>query len=430
MRKAKSYAHRQLRSNLHLLPSLVSAPLYRRIVRCDADPPANLSLKLAETQEELEACFQLLHDAYVRAGLMEPHPSGLRATLYHALPTTSTLLAKWDDEVVGTVSLVRQSKLGFPLQKIFQIDAIYKIGGNVAEVSALAVAPKFQARGGTILFPLLKFMYEYATRYFDTRHLVIAVNPKHIGFYESVLFFRRLQKRAVEHYDFVNGAPAVGAHLDLKEAEVKIRRVYGKLEPSRNLYNYFTAFDLPNIHFPTKRFFTTTDPVMTPDLLDYFFNRRTQLFASLPAWELRILHAIYDLPAYRNCLPPLPESAALEERRRHRRFSISCPGEAIVEGGKPGSPVPLKVLECSNSWVRAEIHKPLALSSICSLHIRLGSHEESTLQTSVTRRATTQKDVYVFRINSADQAWQKFVAALYNASTHEELEHATRFMKT
>lgn len=431
IRKARSYASRQLREMLHLLPSMVSAPLYRRIVRCDAAPPGNLTLKLAETQEELEACFRLLHDAYVRAGLMQPHPSGLRATLYHALPTTSTLLAKVDDQIVGTLSLIRQSKLGFPLQKIFQIDAIHALGGNVAEVSALAVAPRFQARGGMILFPLLKFMYEYATRYFDTRHLVIAVNPKHIGFYESVLFFRRLQKRVVDHYEFVNGAPAVGAHLDLKEAEVKLRRVYGRLDPSRNLFHYFTGLELPNIHFPVKRFYTTTDPVMTPALLDYFFNRRTQLFASLPPKELQTLHAIYDLPAYSACLPPLHEASVDgEERRRHRRFSICCPGEAFFEGERQSGPIPIKVLECSNSWVRAEIHKPLVINSLCRLHIHLGSHEDSRLRTCVARKATTQKDVYVFRIMEADHAWLKFVAALYNASTHEELEHATRFMKS
>jgi hypothetical protein len=52
--------------------------------------------------------------------------------------------------------------------------------GNVAEVSALAMHPKFRRNGGPILFPLMKFMYEYSTRFFDTRHLVIAVNPNRI----------------------------------------------------------------------------------------------------------------------------------------------------------------------------------------------------------------------------------------------------------
>ena len=55
----------------------------------------------------MEDCFCLLHDAYVRAGFMKPDPSGMRATIYHALPTTTTLLAKYDGKIVGTISLIR-----------------------------------------------------------------------------------------------------------------------------------------------------------------------------------------------------------------------------------------------------------------------------------------------------------------------------------
>ena len=68
----------------------------------------NLELKIAQTPQELQECFRLLHDAYVGSGFMKPDPSGLRVTLYHALPTTTTLCAKWNGEVVGTISLIRE----------------------------------------------------------------------------------------------------------------------------------------------------------------------------------------------------------------------------------------------------------------------------------------------------------------------------------
>ncbi len=47
---------------------------------------------------------------------MTPDPSGMRVTIYHALPTTTTLCAKIGDQVVGTLSLIRESALGVPLQ--------------------------------------------------------------------------------------------------------------------------------------------------------------------------------------------------------------------------------------------------------------------------------------------------------------------------
>jgi GNAT superfamily N-acetyltransferase len=188
----KKLLHQSLRKLFSFFPRPVRFAIYRSFVDCDPKPDPRLVLKIAETKEELEACFSLLHDAYVGAGFMKPDPSGMRVTIYHALPTTTTLCAKYDDEVVGTLSLIRESVFGFPLQAIFDLRGVRSRGGKIAEVSALAVHPKFRKTGGAILFPLMKFMYQYCTTFFDTRHLVIAVNPNRIEMYESLLFFQRL----------------------------------------------------------------------------------------------------------------------------------------------------------------------------------------------------------------------------------------------
>ncbi|NCP55852.1 MAG: hypothetical protein GW845_11810, partial [Rhodoferax sp.] len=66
------------------LPKHARFAIYRSFVQCDPQPDARLVLKIAETREELEACFKLLHDAYVGSGFMKPDPSGMRVTIYHA----------------------------------------------------------------------------------------------------------------------------------------------------------------------------------------------------------------------------------------------------------------------------------------------------------------------------------------------------------
>ena len=269
------------RAALANLPRETRFALYRRMVDCNAAPDARLQLGIAATQQDLEACFALLHDAYVASGFMQPHPSGLRVTPYHALPTTTTLFARFDGQIVGTLSIIREGVFGFPMQSVFDLTQVRALPGRIAEISALAIHPQFRSTGGSILFPLMKFMYEYCSKYFDTRHLVIAVNPKHIEMYESLLFFQRLQAQVVASYDFVNGAPAIGAALDLQAAPEVFRAAYGARRPERNLHHYFTQISLPNIHFPQRPFFTTNDPVMSPALLDHFFNRRTQVFAQL-----------------------------------------------------------------------------------------------------------------------------------------------------
>ena len=414
-----------------VLPRKIRFAVFRNMIKCDVAPPAKLLLKVAETREELEACFSLLHDAYVAVGFMKPDPSGMRATIYHALPTTTTLLASYNGRIVGTISLIRESPLGFPMQKIFNIEKIRKAGGNIAEVSALAIERRFQAMGGVILFPLMKFMYEYSTKCFDTRHLVIAVNPRHIGFYESVLFFQRLKEVPVAHYDFVNGAPAVGAHVDLKAAPAIYRRYYDSKEASKNLYRYFVDLRLPNIVFPDKRFYTTNDPVMTPELLDHFFNKRTQVFSKLSDEERRIFQEIYDLPAYRAVLPTVAASKELADHppRRHQRFSVICPGTLVTGDGDDRRIFSIQVIECSLNGFRARSDLPLPLDVPGRVQIDLGRADQSDLPVQVLRKARSNSHTYIFKVTEIDLPWRKFVNALLKASIHSDLENATRFLE-
>ena len=66
-----------------------------------------------------------------------------------------------------------------------------------------------------------------------------------------------------------------------------LERAYGHKSPRRNLHDYFIKVRLPNIQWPSRRYYTTNDPVMTPELLDHFFNQATQGFAALDDRKLR-----------------------------------------------------------------------------------------------------------------------------------------------
>lgn len=426
--RLRFFIYQGARKLFAMLPQARRHSVYRSFVDCDPAPNPRLVLKIAETREELEACFELLHDAYVASGFMTPDPSGLRVTIYHALPTTTTLCAKLDDQVVGTLSLIRESAIGFPLQRIFDLSAIRAKEGNIAEVSALAVHPRFRRTGGTILFPLMKFMYEYCTTFFDTRHLVIAVNPRHIEMYESLLYFRRLTASVVENYDFVNGAPAIGATLDLRHAPDILRKAYAGKPLRRNLYHYFKETQLPNIQIPHRRFYTTNDPVLTPDLVDYFFNQRTRVFAELSDRKKTLLHLIYDLPEYLAVLPPLPLDPTGAHVRQHRRFSVKCPARLI--GDQVGKVIPIEVSEASRYGFHARTARIVPTGVWLTAIVQLGSKEVSRLTVQAVQE-TCQDDRYYcgFRIGEPDLVWRKFVTALYQGHTHSDLDHATRFLQ-
>ncbi|MDR2880666.1 MAG: hypothetical protein LBV29_02025 [Azoarcus sp.] len=398
--------------------------------RLDKPLSRKFIFKLAQTRGELEGCFRLLHDEYVQAGFMKPDPSGMRVTLHHAFPTTSTLMCGYDGQVVGTVSLIRENGLGFPMQRIFDLDEIFQAGGSVAEVSALAVCRRFHSVKDRILMPLLKFLYEYAEYRFDTRHLVIATHPQYIDFYEEVLCFRRLSCPPVDHYDFVNDAPAVGAHLDLEKAKDYFFQKYADVPLEKNLHHYFTVAALPNGQFPHQRFDTTMDPVMTPELIDYFFNRQTKRFSTLGEAEIQLLHTVYNLPSYQYCLPPLPESVqqAHEQSRISRRFPVKCPArlrisQDVPDGCGDSDSIELTIYECSERVFCAHADRPLSVGLGGEVDVELvsdmGGFGRCTLPAEVVRLGRHSSRVVMLHIRdtSGEQGrlWLEFVRTLDNA---------------
>jgi GNAT superfamily N-acetyltransferase len=414
-----------LRRAFALLPRAMRFAIFRAMIDCDPAPDQRLSLKIADTQDELEACFRILHDAYVSSGFMKPDPSGMRVTCYHALPTTTTLCAKYDGEVVGTISLVREGVFGFPMQSAFDLSGVRRKPGHIAEISALAVHPGFRKTGGAILFPLMKFMREYCTTYFDTRHIVIAVNPNRIEMYESLLFFERLQENVIENYDFANGAPAVGATLDLELAPGIFKRHYGGKRPRKDLHNYFFQLVLPNIEPPNRRYFTTNDPVMTPAMLDYFFNRRQGGFESFDERKRMLLHEIYDLDAYRHVLPPVPQAPQVAATlRRHTRYSLKCPGKLEINTqAEPGKSFGLHLTELSREGFQAESDFGMPLDMVeGTVTIELGEEERSVIKAKVVRKIPSEfGEFYGFHVEQTDPAWERCVDALQRSQTSSDL---------
>jgi len=414
-----------LRRLFGALPRGLRFWLYRRMVSVQVQPDAELEFKIAETAQELEACFRLLHDAYVGAGFMKPDPSGMRITIYHALPTTTTLCAKYRGEVVGTISIIREGVFGFPMQAIFDLEPVRARGGQIAEISALAVSPAFRKTGGEVLFPLMKYMREYCERYFDTRHLVIAVNPDRIEMYEALLTFDRLVERQVDHYDFANGAPAVGASFDQQSAPGRFRRLFGGRPAGRNLHRYFYDLKLPQFSWPQRRYHTTNDPVMTPALLDHFFNRLSPVLSGLDDRKKALLWTIYDQPDYKPMLPTLSPSGDADgghPLRNCRRFSMRCPAqiEYADEAGKGVYVV--AVIDISHSGFQAESRLPLPLDREGEAVVELGEGKRSVLRARAVRRKDTQGGAfYGFRFEESDAPWRECISAFEMGYTYRDI---------
>jgi hypothetical protein len=195
--------------------------------------------KIATARDEVLGALQLVHDEYVRSGLSLPSDSGLRVTSYHLLNTTEVVVGLVDDEVACTLSLVRDSRFGLPMESIYhrEVHVRRQLGKRVAEVSCLADRRADAERTLTVMFRVMALVAQAATHR-GVDELLIAIHPHHAKFYKRFLGFEGIGD--LKYYSTVRGNPAVAMALDLTQLHVTnpkaYRRLYGEPFAPRELH--------------------------------------------------------------------------------------------------------------------------------------------------------------------------------------------------
>jgi hypothetical protein len=345
----------------------------------------------------------------------------MRITKYHALPSTSTLIVKEGNTVIGTVSLVRQSAFGMPLESIFNLSQ-FPPGSRPAEVSSLAIKDGLRQQRGRILFPLVKFAYHYATEYFGVTHFVIAVNPKWYDFYESVLLFSRLSRKMVESYDFVNGAPAVGGYLDVRNAHRRYIQMYGTRPSHRNLAHFFLELDASNMEFPLRKKGVISDPVLSPQLMDHFFLKKTDTFEKITDFEKAFLRQLYNTPDYLSLIPK-PNVTPLFFRKS-KRFETQLRGRIELEDGRS---IPVMIQDISQTGLGGFTPLPLP-SGLTTVLVDIEDHEPCRMSGELQWQTTDGR--FGFALKAAPKSWENYIQSLNSRLVLDSTEEAQIIRKT
>lgn len=362
--------------------------------------PRELHFKLASSKADLESAFQLLHDGYVKHGQMKEDASGLWISKYQALPTSSTIIALWNKKVAGTISLIGDSALLLPIDTSFSLSKLRQTNARIAEISVLAFHEDFAEKKEMIIFPLFKYLFNYCWNAAGYDALVVAVPPAWQEFYQSIFCFEKLPVKAGAQ------TTSVGLSLNLHDALTRWSELYENKPDTQNLPKYLHTPDLEYFEYPDRKYFKSADQIMTPELLDYFFNQRTKIFAQLNKKELLVFQNLYGFGDYQDVIPKL-EDPAPGGRPRDRRFAVKCEGQIFITRD---SSVPITVSDVSANGFRATLESPIAFSETCACTINIGIGKNAEL---IVRPAWTFNDYAVgFEVLGADAHWKAFLAEL------------------
>lgn len=244
--------------------------------------------RVARSRQELEDSFSLVYKEYLRKGYIpKGYCSQLRISLFNASPISTTFVAKRGSEVLAGVTLIPDSPLGIPMDKIYkdELDVLRRKGRRIAEVSQLAIATDIFGRGFfsmfnfrklIFVFRLFKIVLDHALYVDKLTDLCIAINPKQQNLYKF-LFFE--QFAGLKYYGSVNRAPAIALRLRLTDAEEKTKSKKG-------LYKIFFGSKTDPKQFEGKYKLTPTD-------LEYFFVKESDIFEKATPWQLEFIKSCY-----------------------------------------------------------------------------------------------------------------------------------------
>lgn len=167
----------------------------------------------AYTHQQLRAAYGLVHDAFVDAGYVHAHPSGMRIRIFEALPEMATFIALANHSVVGSLSLIGDSSdLGVPADVVFraELNGMRAAGASVCEVTNQAVVADY--RKSAVPTELMRCVTAHALlKGFD--EIIVVVSPNHASLYR-LMGFR--QVGTVRSYSHTILDPVVALSMNLR----------------------------------------------------------------------------------------------------------------------------------------------------------------------------------------------------------------------
>jgi hypothetical protein len=251
-----------------------------------------IEYRVARTRQDLEAAYSLVYKEYLKRGYIKPDGEPLKLSIFNALPQTTTFIALLDNKIVATATVVPDSPLGLPMDKIYheELCLLRQRSDKICEVSMLAsdtqlfqggVSMMLNAKKLFFIFNLFKIIFDYARELAKLDYICVTINPKHKLTYEYILF---KDLGGLKQYDTVNNAPAIAKYLDLESSKEECQKLN-----KPGLYQMFFVRRTHPEHFARKA-------VLSPADLKYFFVDKTDIFKEAAGIQMAYIKSCY--PAY------------------------------------------------------------------------------------------------------------------------------------
>ena len=278
-----------------------------------------IEYKIAQTREEYEQAFELVQGSYLETKLTDDKEKIYRLSKFNILPTTTVFIAKFRGEVIATISQITDTSLGLPIEEFCDISSLRNKGSRVCEFSSLAVRKDWRSRSEGVFFPLVTYATLYCKQNIGIDYIAIVTRASVKDFYQQILNFKAIENKVKKHVKYKY--PSLAQYLDVNELFHNMNLLYKNQPFEKNLYLILKKFPWKKqCYFPEKKYMISTDQTFTANDLDYFFNKKVELFSSLTKEDIEIVKSIYYFDNYKQVISPWELKYA--KNRRYPRFVV------------------------------------------------------------------------------------------------------------
>ncbi len=205
------------------MPSFVVDPWIRRKARFDSIDLGRFRLRLARSVKEYEDAFRLIHLAYAYQGIEPLKRIDLRITEQHVLSEAVVLVAYEGDQLVGTISVTKDSPAGLPLDKDYgaELTAMRRSGAQLSEVGSLAIVRRRWHSGLMLILGMAAARVGFLIH--GSTHHIVGVHPKAEDFYRAIWDFHSFGD-ARHHAELE--APVIGLVHERSAVQAHFKRCY------------------------------------------------------------------------------------------------------------------------------------------------------------------------------------------------------------
>jgi len=255
-------------------------------------PDGQWRILVANTRELREKAFRLVYDVYIREGyeLRFGRESGLWCTIHHLHPGTTIFLAEKEGKLAGSVTVMPDSRLGLPTDRIFPepLADLRKAGRRLSEISSLVVTEEPGGIPPELAMHLYRLARLASVHLLKSTDIVASVMAHHSDFYSRFLLFDEVSE--APRLSPKTGQQVCYVRLNLETMKERYRERYARATGRRNLFRWFFQNEgEPDMIEWLRR---SRSPMPTEDLY-YFGAKRTNILAKASHDVIAILEEEY-----------------------------------------------------------------------------------------------------------------------------------------